>query len=50
MASLIAIELTENEQISLLGLIIDSTNRIISAGDPNKWLPDLEGNYILDSL
>lgn len=40
--SLITIELTEDEQVSVLGLIIDSTNRIIAAGDPNKWLPDLE--------
>ena len=40
--SLITIELTEDEQISLLGLIVNSTNRIIAEGDPNKWLPDLE--------
>jgi hypothetical protein len=42
MASLITIELTEDEQISLLGLIVDSTIRITAAGDPNNWLPDLE--------
>lgn len=40
--SLITIELTENEQISLLGLIVNSTNRIIAEGDPNNWLSDLE--------
>jgi hypothetical protein len=42
MASLITVELTENEQISLLELIVNSTTSIIAAGDPNKWLPDLE--------
>lgn len=40
--SLITIELTEDEQESLLGLIINSTNPLIAQGDPNKWLPDLE--------
>lgn len=39
---LITIELTNNEQISLLGLIIDNTNPLIAKGDPNNWLPDLE--------
>lgn len=42
LANLITIELTHDEQISLLGLIVNSTNGIIAAGDPNKWLPDLE--------
>ena len=42
MASLVTIELTEDEQTSLLGLIIGSTNRLIASGDPNNWLPDLE--------
>lgn len=40
--SVITIELTENEQISLLGLIVNSTNPLIAKGDPNNWLPDLE--------
>ena len=39
--SLITVELTEDEQESLLGLIIQSTNSLI-ASDPNRWLPDLE--------
>lgn len=39
--SLITIELTEDEQTSLLGLIIDSAERLI-AKDPNNWLSDLE--------
>ena len=42
MANLIQIELTEDEQTSLLGLIANSTNRIIAEGDPNNWLADLE--------
>jgi hypothetical protein len=40
--NLITIELTENEQVSLLGLIINSTNPLLAKGDPNNWLPDLE--------
>ena len=40
--ALISIELTSDEQISLLGLLLNSTNRIIASGDPNNWLPDLE--------
>jgi hypothetical protein len=40
--SLIQIELTEAEQITILGLIINSTNNILAAGDPNNWLTDLE--------
>lgn len=40
--SLITIELTEDQQISLLGLIVNSTNSLIAKGDPNKWLSDLE--------
>lgn len=39
---LITIELTSDEQISLLGLLVNSTNQIIASGDPNNWLPDLE--------
>jgi len=38
---LITIELTSDEQISLLGLIVNSTNGLL-ASDPNNWLPDLE--------
>lgn len=40
--SLIQIELTESEQEALLGLLVQSTNGIIAAGDPNNWLEDLE--------
>lgn len=39
--SLITIELTSDEQISLMGLLVASTNSLI-ASDPNNWLPDLE--------
>lgn len=40
--SLITIELTEDEQVSLLGLLVNSTNMLIASGDPNNWMPDLE--------
>jgi len=40
--SLITIELTSDEQISLLGFIMNHTNCLIAKGDKNNWLPDLE--------
>jgi hypothetical protein len=40
--SLIQIELTEDEQKALLGLLMSGTNRIIAEGDPNGWLEHLE--------
>lgn len=39
---LIQIELSEDEQESVLGLIINSMNSLLAQGDPNNWLPDLE--------
>lgn len=39
---LISIELTSDEQISLLGFIMNHTNCLIAKSDKCDWLPDLE--------
>ena len=40
---LITLELTEDEQISLLGFLVNNTKQLLATGgDPNNWLEDLE--------